>query len=64
MTSWIITISDHLKRQEMCNETVCTEPLSLAYVTDHFKIQEICNEAVCNRLCMILFFLDHLGVCP
>ena len=59
MTSWIVTIQDHLKGQEMCNEAVRTKPLSLAYVPDHFKTQDMCNEAVRNKLCMLLFVPDH-----
>ena len=59
MSSWITTIPDHPKTQEMCDEAVRTEPLSLAYVPDHFKTQEMCNEAVRNKLCMILFVPDH-----
>ena len=59
MTSWIVTIPDHLKTQEMCNETVHLNPLSLKYVPDHFKIQEMCDEVVRNKLCMLLFVPDH-----
>ena len=59
ITSWIITIPDHLKTQEMCNEAVRTEPLSLTYVPDCFKTQEMCNNAVRNKLCMMLFVPDH-----
>ena len=36
-----ITIPDHLKTQEMCNDAVHIEPLSLAYVLDRFKTQAI-----------------------
>ena len=59
MNSWIVTILDHLKTQEMCNEAVDIEPLSLAYVPDHFKTQEMCDKVVCNNLCMLLFVPDH-----
>ena len=59
MTSWIVTIPDHLKTQEMCNEAVHLNPLSLKYVPDHFKIQEMCDEVVRNKLCMLLFVPDH-----
>ena len=59
MTSWIVTIPDHLKTQEMRDEAVHIKPLSLAYVPDCFKTQEMCNEAVRNKLCMILFVPDH-----
>ena len=59
MTSWIVTIPDHLKTQEICDKAVHTEPLSLAYVPDQFKTQEMCNETVRNKLCMLLFVPDH-----
>ena len=48
MTRWIVTIPDHLKTQEVCDEAVRTESLSLAYVIDCFKTQEMCNKAVTN----------------
>ena len=56
---WIITIPDHLKTQEMCNEAVRINPLSLAYLPDHYKTQRMCNEVVRNKPCM-LFVPDHL----
>ena len=59
MTSWIVTIPDHLKTQEMCDETVHTEPLSLAYVPDKYKMQEMWDKVVRNKLCMLLFIPDH-----
>ena len=59
MTSWIATIPDHLKTQEMWDEAVRTESLSLAYVPDRFKTQKMCNEVVRNKLCILLFVLDH-----
>ena len=37
---------EHLKTQEMCDEAVDIEPLSLAYVPDRFKTKEMCNKAV------------------
>ena len=55
MASWIITIRDHLKTQEMCNQEMRINPLSLEYVPDRFKAREICNEAVRNMPCMLLF---------
>ena len=58
MISWIVAIPDHLKTQEMCNEDVRINSLSLAYVPDHFKTQEMCIEAVKNKLCMLLFVPD------
>ena len=60
LTSWIITIPDHLKTQEMCNEAVRINSLSLAYVPNHFKTQGTCNEVVHNKPCMMLFVPDHL----
>ena len=59
MTSWIVTIPDHLKTQEMCNEAVRIKPFSLAYVSDRFKTQEMCNETVRKKLCMMLFVHDY-----
>ena len=34
---WIREIPDHLQTQEICNEAVDIEPLSLAYVPNWFK---------------------------
>ena len=59
MTSWIVKIPDHLKLQEMCDDAVRTESLSLEYVHEHFETQGMCNEAVKNKLRMILFVSDH-----
>ena len=59
MASWLKVVPDHLKMQEMCNEAVHIEPLSLAYVPDRFKTEEMRNEAVHNKLCMLLFVSDH-----
>ena len=39
-------ISGHLKNQEVCENTVCKEPRSSAYIADHFKAEEMCNVAV------------------
>ena len=60
MTSWIVTIPDHLKTQEMCKEAVRTEPLSLAYVPDCFKTQKMGIKVVkkiyaCCYLSLIIF---------
>ena len=66
MSSWIITIPDHLKTQEMCNEAVRIKPLSLVYVLDYLKTQEMCLEVVQNKPCMLLFVPNHLitqGMC-
>ena len=60
MTSCIVTIPNHLKTQEMCDEAVDINPRSLAYVPNHFKTQKMCNEAVRNKLCMLLFDPDRL----
>ena len=59
MTIWIVTIHDHLKTQEMCDEAVRTESLSLVYVPDRFKTQKMCSGVVCNKPCMLLFVPDH-----
>ena len=59
MTSWIITILDHLRTQEMCNDAVHMKPLSLTYIPDRFKTQEMCNEAVRNKPRLMLFVPDH-----
>ena len=59
MTSWTVTIPDHLKTQEMCDEAIHTETLSLAHVPDHFKTQKMCNKVVRNKPCMLLFVPDH-----
>ena len=55
MTSWIVTIPDHLKTEEMCDEAMHIEPLSLTYDPYRFRTQEMCDEAVHKKLCMILF---------
>ena len=59
MTSWIVTIPEHLKTQELCDEAVDKNPLSLAYVPDRYKTQEMCDKVVRNKLCMLLFVSDH-----
>ena len=60
MTSWIVTIPDHLKTQEMCNEAVDIEPLSLASVLTILKlrkcvIRQCTTSYVCCYLCQIIF---------
>ena len=45
---WIKEIPNHRKTQEMCDEAVRTNPLSLAYVPDHLRMQEMCNEIMCT----------------
>ena len=59
MTSWIVTIPDHLKTEGMCSEAVDINLLLLEHVPDHFKTQETCNKVVRNTLCMLLFVPDH-----
>ena len=59
MTSWIVTIPNYLKTQEMCDQAVDTNPLSLAYVPGQYKVQEMCNNVAHNKLCMLLFVLDY-----
>ena len=41
---WIKEIPNHLKTQEMCDEAVHLNSLSLAYVPDRLRTQEMCNE--------------------
>ena len=58
MTSWIREFLIRLKTQEMCDEAVSIEPLSLVFVPDHLKKQETCNEAV-HREPYTLLYLPH-----
>ena len=53
-------VRDHFNTQEVCNETVGINSLSLAYVADHFKTQDMCNEVARNKPYMMLFVSDHL----
>ena len=46
ISRWIRGIPRSFNTQEVCNEAICIEPLSLAYVPDSFKTQEMCNEAI------------------
>ena len=39
-------VPDHFSTQEVCNETVRINPLSLVYVHDHFKSKEMCDKVV------------------
>ena len=50
MTNWIVTIPNHLRTQEICDEAMRISSLSFAYVPDCFKTQEMCNEAVKIKL--------------
>ena len=43
---WIRGIPRNFNTKEACNEAICIEPLSLAYVPNSFKTQEMCNEAI------------------
>ena len=36
---WIKEVPEHLKAQAMCEEVVCIEPRSLAFVPSHFKTE-------------------------
>ena len=44
MTSWTVTIPDHLKTHEMCNEALCNKLCMMLFVPDHFWTQEMCNK--------------------
>ena len=57
---WIITIPDHLKTQEMCDETVRMEPRSLTYVPNRFKTEEMYSEAVRRETYTLWCVPDHL----
>ena len=43
---WIREIPNHLKTQEMCDEALRINPLSLAYFPGHLITQEMCNETM------------------
>ena len=43
---WIREVSDNLKTQEMCNEAMCIEPYSSAFVPDFFKTPEMCDKTI------------------
>ena len=58
--NYVIFTPDHLKTQEMCNEAVSIEPLSLVYVPDYFKTQKMCNEAVKVDPCFSTNVPDYL----
>ena len=44
MPSWIVTIPDHLKTQEMFDGAVHNKLCMMFFVPDHFWMQEMCNE--------------------
>ena len=56
----IIYVPDHVKTQEMCNDSVRIKPLSLAHVPDRFKTQEMCIEAVARNPYTLKYIPDHL----
>ena len=43
---WIRETPDNLKTQEMCNEAMCIDPYSLAFVLDRFKTQKMCDKTI------------------
>ena len=55
---WVIEIPDHLKTQEMCNEAVRINPLSLTYVPSH-QTQEMCDSAVREDPCRLEFVSNY-----
>ena len=59
-TLWLVP--DHLITQEMCDETVHTEPFSFHYIypPDRFKTQEMCNEIMCKDPAAFYRIPDHL----
>ena len=50
---WIVETPDHLKTQQMCDKTMCLNPLSLPYVPDHLQMQEMCDAAVREDSCAL-----------
>ena len=56
---WIIEMPDHLKTQDMCNEAMRINPISLSYVPDHLQTQELCDAAVRENPCELEFVPDH-----
>ena len=55
----LIFKSINKKHDQLCDEKVDINSLSLAYIPDHFKNQEMCDKVVRNKLCMLLFVPDH-----
>ena len=51
-------IPDRFKTQEMCNEAVHIEPLSLEYVPDRFKTQRMCSETGVRNPYMLRFMSE------
>ena len=56
---WIMEMPDHLKTQDICNEAMCINPLSLPHVPDHLQTQELCDAAVRENPCEFEFVPDH-----
>ena len=57
---WIREIPDSLKTlktQALCNEAMCIDPRSLAFIPDCFRRQGMCNEAVHIKAI-------HAVICP
>ena len=50
---------DHRKTQEIYNEAMRINPLSLPYVPDNLHAQEMCDAAVKADPCWLEFVLDH-----
>ena len=56
----MIAIPDRFKTQEMCNEAVHMEPLSLEYVPDCLETQGLYNEAAVQTPYTMGFIPDHV----
>ena len=54
----MMEIPDRFKTQEMCNEAVHIEPLSLEYVPDRFKTQRMCSETGVRNPYMLRFMSE------
>ena len=54
----MMEIPDRFKTQEMSNEAVHKEPLSLEYVPDRFKTQRMCSEAGVHNPYMLRFMSE------
>ena len=60
LTGLIIETPDRFKSQEMCNESVGINPLSLPYVLNRFKTLEMCDAAVREDPSKLEFVPDPL----
>ena len=56
---WIIETPDDVKTQQMCDEAMCINPLSLPYVPDHLQTQEMCDAAVGEDPCALEFMTQE-----